>query len=67
MKAGGRYIDAGKLLIADFDSRFVIVFVDCRLHFESCFGGGTGDEINDGLVARQWATLPVFRDEAEQA
>ena len=60
MEVGRRNIDAGKLLIADFDSRFVIVFVDGRRHFESRFGGRTGDEINGGLVGRQWAPRQFF-------
>ena len=68
MKAGLRHIDTRQLLIADGDPCLVLVFVDGRLHSKSRFGGGAGrgDEVDDGFIGPQRATLPVFRDDAEQ-
>ena len=67
MKAGPRNINACQLLVADGNSRWVIVFVECRLHAEPRFGGGAGDKVHDSFVGNQWPALPVLRDEAEQA
>jgi|GEM_PF-2930803 len=50
MKAGLRYIDTRQLLLADGDPCLVFVFVDGRLHSKSRFGGGAGDEVDDGFL-----------------
>ena len=56
----------GQLFVGDGDSGFVGLLIEGRANGEPGFCRGTGDQVDDGLVAGQRAAAPVFGDEAEQ-
>jgi len=53
--------------IGDFDSFLIGSIVNRGTDTESLLGSGCSDQIDDDLMAYQWATPPVHADERKQA
>jgi hypothetical protein len=58
--------DGGHLGGADLDAARVEVGVGLGVDGESGTSGGGADQVDDDLVAGQWASAPVARDRREQ-
>ena len=56
----------GELGIGDFDSFLTGGIVNRGADMESLLGRGCGDQIDDDLMANQWAAPPVHADERKQ-
>ena len=57
--------DRGEFLVADFDTRRVVAFVECGVDLESLLGRGAGDELDHDSVGGEGAAAPVHGDEEE--
>jgi hypothetical protein len=53
--------------IGDLDSLFVGCSVERALDFQAGFGGGRGNQLDDGQAIGQGPRTPVLRDVAEHA
>lgn len=48
--------DPGELFVGDLDAGGVVALVEAGVDLEAGAGGGVGDQIDDDLVAGEWAT-----------
>ena len=60
-------VDAFHLGIADLDTLLVGRGVERARDFQAGFGGGRGDQLDDGQSVGQRSAAPGLRDVAEQA
>ena len=56
----------GHLLVGNLDPRWIGIRVQGTLDLQTSFRSGSGDQINDDLVADQRLASPVLTDEGEQ-
>ena len=59
-------VEAFHLSVADLDAFLVGSRVECAFYLETGFGGGCGDQFNDGEPIRERSAAPVLGDVAEQ-
>src|SRR4051794_17582020 len=67
MKGVWGEVEAGHLLVADFDLRRILPHVEVRLDSQAGLGGGGADQVDDDLMTDEGATPPVHADMGKES